>query len=64
MSHKRTGIFYAKDASGVVIVLQAGREIARYDNVEAFISAHREGLDAVRDRQEELHRIIADQYLP
>ena len=63
MSTKKTGIYYVKHPKSVVVMKQ-GVEIARYDDVEAFITAHQEGLLAVEQRDEKLYQSIASQYDP
>ena len=60
---KKTGIFYVKNPPGVV-VMQQGIEIARYSSVQEFIVAHQEGIQAVKQREEGLIRIIESQYKP
>ena len=60
---KRTGIFYVKNPAGVV-VMNDGVEIARYGNVDEFVSAHAEGLDAITKLNELLHQSVASQYQP
>jgi len=47
-SNKKTGIFYVKNPAGVVVMWQ-GNERARYDSVEAFVSAHLAGQDAIQE---------------
>ena len=59
----KTGIFYVKDPAGVV-VMKSGKEIARYDTVQALVAAHEEGLQAISNRDEKLHEAIFGQYAP
>lgn len=59
----KTGIFYVKDPAGVV-VMKSGKEIARYDSVQAFVASHEEGLQAISNRDEKLHEAIFGQYAP
>jgi hypothetical protein len=59
----KTGIFYVKDPAGVV-VMKSGKEIARYDTVQAFVASHEEGLQAISNRDEKLHEAIFGQYAP
>ena len=63
MTDKKTGIFYVKNPTGVV-VMQQGLEIARYNNVQEFILAHQEGIDAVHRLNESLQQAIESQYKP
>ncbi|MBV1879600.1 MAG: hypothetical protein KUG79_18300 [Pseudomonadales bacterium] len=63
MKNKRSGIFYVKNPTGVV-VLNKGIEIARYDSVESFVEEHQAGLLAIQDRQDKLEQAIAAQYDP
>lgn len=63
MAEKKTGIFYVKNPSGVV-VLSDGVEIARYDSVEAFINKHKEGLYAIGRLEEKMNRILESAYTP
>ena len=63
MKDKKTGIFYAKNPSGVVVMLN-GIEIARYSSVQEFILAHKEGIQALDRLDESLHKAIESQYKP
>lgn len=63
MSEKKTGIFYVKDPSGVV-VLDKGVEIARYDSVVEFVSKHKEGLHAIGRLEEKMNRVLESAYTP
>jgi len=63
MDKKKTGIFYVKDPSGVV-VMDKGVEIARYDSIDAFVNKHKEGLFAIGRLEENLNRLLESQYTP
>jgi len=61
MAKKKTGIFYSKNPPGVVVMLH-GKQIAHYDSVEEFVSAHDDGLKASKKINEQFHRVLTDQY--
>jgi hypothetical protein len=44
--------------------MKSGKEIARYDTVQAFVASHEEGLQAISNRDEKLHEAIFGQYAP
>ncbi len=50
---KRTGVFYSKSGDDYAVLWQ-GREICRYQTMEAFIDAHKAGLDALEANQADL----------
>lgn len=60
-SDKKTGIFYVKNPSGVVI-MDKGVEIARYESVDAFVNKHKEGLYAIGRLEENMNKILESQY--
>lgn len=52
----KTGIFYVKDPAGVV-VMQNGKVMQRYKNVNELVEAHIKGIAALeRQMEEELAR--------
>jgi hypothetical protein len=63
MTAKKTGIFYVKNPSGVVVI-DKGVEIARYDSVDAFVEKHKEGLYAIGRLEEKMHRVLESAYTP
>tara|TARA_R110002110_G_scaffold415068_2_gene647763 strand:- start:152 stop:364 length:213 start_codon:yes stop_codon:yes gene_type:complete len=63
MTEKKTGIFYVKNPSAVV-VLDNGVEIARYDSVAAFVSKHKEGLYAIGRLEEKMNKVLESAYTP
>ena len=63
MTDKKTGIFYVKSPK-CVVVMQQGVEIARYRNLQEFIVAHQDGINAVNRLDESLHQAIESQYKP
>ena len=52
------GVF-RDDKAGQIVVMWQGREIARYDTMDDFVTSHLEGIDALERNQEEL---LADAY--
>ena len=63
MTEKKTGVFYVKNPSAVVVV-DKGLEIARYDNVTALIEKHKEGLYAIGRLEENMNEAIESHYTP
>lgn len=53
-----TGVF-RDDKAGQIVVKWQGREIARYETMDAFIDSHLRGIDALERNQEEM---LADAY--
>ena len=47
----RTGIFYVKEPPGVV-VMQRGKVMHRYKNVQELVEAHIKGIDALERQME------------
>ena len=72
MDKSKTGIFYIKrknksgDPTGEtdVVIVDEGIEIARYQDVKAFVAKHREGLYAIGRLEENMERAIESQYTP
>ena len=60
MTKRRTGIFYTKEPTGVV-VYRDGTRLFRYDTIDELIEAHVAGMEAIERERE---KIIAAQYLP
>ena len=67
MSERKTGLFYAKNPPGVVVMWQ-GQERARYASVEAFVSTHLEGLAAMEKleaiKRDQLDDVLSEHYTP
>lgn len=56
----KTGIFYVKEPPGVV-VMQQGKVMQRYKNVQELVEAHLKGVAALELKMEEE---LARQYRP
>jgi hypothetical protein len=61
--NRKTGVFYVKDPAGVVVI-KSGKEIARYDTVQALVASHEEGLQAILNRDEKKPEAIFGQSAP
>ena len=52
-ANKRSGVFFSKSGSDYVVLWQ-GREICRYESMQAFVEAHAAGLAALESNQADL----------
>ena len=57
-SRNNTGIFRLKNHAGVVVKWK-GKEIGRYDSIEAFVDSHLEGVEALELK---LEGLLAEAY--